>query len=62
MTDSLTAIPAPIRALLVCPKCHGSLTDSAKGVSLDCMNCKLRFPVRDGIPVMLLDEAAAILP
>ncbi len=59
MNDS--AIPATIRALLVCPKCHGSLQDSEGGGALDCVQCKLRFPVRDGIPVMLLDEAFAIL-
>lgn len=27
------------------------------GESLDCARCALRYPVRDGIPIMLVDEA-----
>jgi uncharacterized protein len=43
--------------LLACPRCHGPLTNHRDGHALDCTACSLRFPVRDGIPVMLLDQA-----
>lgn len=50
-------IPAGLRALLACPACHGELTDAPGDSSLDCSPCGFRFPVRDGIPVMLVDQA-----
>lgn len=53
----MSSIPAEIRALLACPKCHGVLVDAEQGTGLDCPACRLRFPVRDGIPVMLIDQA-----
>lgn len=58
-----------LRAILVCPKCRGALTDVPAGPAataatastgteaLECATCRLRYPVRDGIPVMLVDEA-----
>jgi len=53
-------VPSPIRELLACPRCHGELTDEQGGASLVCAACALRFPVRDGIPVMLLDQAERV--
>ena len=44
--------------VLACPKCRGCL--SLEKGSLVCMKCKLVYPVRDGIPVMLVDEAEKI--
>lgn len=46
--------------ILVCPQCKGDLHHNAEPESLDCSACKLRYPVRDGIPVMLVDEADKI--
>lgn len=43
--------------ILVCPKCKGELTYREAESALDCLACKLRYPVRDDIPVMLVDEA-----
>jgi uncharacterized protein YbaR (Trm112 family) len=54
-------VPAAIRELLACPQCHGKLTDEDEGKRLSCPVCGLRFPVRDGIPVMLLDQAERII-
>ena len=53
-------IPDAIRAILACPRCHGALTDegTATVTGLTCAPCGLTFPVRDGIPVLLLDQAA----
>jgi uncharacterized protein YbaR (Trm112 family) len=43
--------------ILVCPKCKGALEYSAEQSTLTCTSCRLRYPIRDGIPIMLIDEA-----
>lgn len=43
--------------ILVCPVCKGPLVNKAKAGELICKACRLAFPVRDGIPVMLVPEA-----
>lgn len=43
--------------LLVCPKCKGTLEYRESQSELVCRKCELRYPVRDGIPIMLIDEA-----
>lgn len=40
---------------LICPKCKGVLKSTAEG--LVCEHDALVFAVRDGIPIMLLNEA-----
>ncbi len=47
-------------AVLVCPKCKGALEYREAESSLDCAVCRLRYPVRDDIPVMLIDEATPV--
>jgi uncharacterized protein YbaR (Trm112 family) len=46
--------------ILVCSKCKGARTYRDQESALDCPACKLRYAVRDGIPVMLIDEAAPL--
>lgn len=41
--------------LLACPACRGRL--EAEADRLRCASCGLRYPVRDGIPVLLVEEA-----
>lgn len=43
--------------ILVCPACKNSLALNADGQSLKCSHCHRIYPVRDGIPVLLVDEA-----
>lgn len=43
--------------ILVCPKCKGALDYRENEQALLCAACRLRYPVRDDIPIMLLDEA-----
>ncbi len=43
--------------ILVCPLCKGPLLYRAPHNELICAPCRLAFPIRDGIPVMLEDEA-----
>lgn len=47
-------------ALLVCPKCKGELQYQEADARLVCTTCRLAYPVRDDIPVMLIDEAAPV--
>lgn len=43
--------------LLACPQCHGPLALSPAGDGLVCAACGVVYPVREGIPVMLAEEA-----
>lgn len=43
--------------ILACPKCKTEV--ELKGNRIVCVNpdCGLKYPIRDGIPIMLIDEA-----
>jgi len=43
--------------ILACPQCKGEILPDEKHEKLICEACKLAYPVRDDIPVMLIDEA-----
>ena len=43
--------------ILVCPKCKGDLEYREAEQVLICYKCRLRYAVRDDIPIMLIDEA-----
>ncbi|MDU0810535.1 MAG: Trm112 family protein [Burkholderia sp.] len=47
--------------ILVCPICKGPLNYNRTMQKLICNTDKLSYPIRDGIPVMLVDEASQIL-
>jgi uncharacterized protein len=51
------AIAAELLEILVCPKCKGPLAYQIKSDALLCQACFLLYPIRDGIPVMLEEEA-----
>lgn len=46
--------------ILVCPLCKGPLVYRRAEQELICLADRLAFPVRDGIPVMLEDEARSL--
>ena len=46
--------------IIVCPTCKGRLQTDFEKLHLNCIPCGLVFQVKDGIPVMLLDEAIKI--
>jgi uncharacterized protein YbaR (Trm112 family) len=46
--------------ILVCPICKANLEYRKADSELVCKPCKLAFPVRDDIPIMLEDEARQI--
>ena len=43
--------------ILACPKCKGEIRMTPGGEGLACAACRLVYPIRDDIPVMLVDEA-----
>jgi len=51
------AISQDLLEILVCPLCKASLDLKPDGSGLKCVQCKRVYPVRDDIPVMLVDEA-----
>ncbi|MBK1702455.1 Trm112 family protein [Thiococcus pfennigii] len=48
--------------ILVCPICKGPLHYDKAADELICRGDRLAFPIRDGIPVMLEEEARALAP
>jgi uncharacterized protein YbaR (Trm112 family) len=54
------ALDERILKILVCPKCKGDLNYDMEGSRLICSACKLAYPVKDDIPVMLEQEAEEI--
>jgi uncharacterized protein YbaR (Trm112 family) len=53
------AISSELLEILVCPKCKTKVELKSDGKGLKCTNadCALVYPIRDDIPVMLIDEA-----
>ena len=57
MTDTATEIDPRLLEILVCPVTRGPLTyDRQKGELLSA-SARLAYPIRDGVPVMLPEEA-----
>ena len=52
-----SGVSPQLLAILVCPKCKGELEYRTSPESLVCHTCRLVYPVEDGIPIMLIDEA-----
>ena len=48
---------ARLLEILVCPLCKGPLDYRKAQAELVCKACRLAYPVKDDIPVMLEDEA-----
>ncbi len=43
--------------ILVCPKCKNPVTLTESGDGLVCEECKLKYEIKDDIPIMLVEEA-----
>lgn len=44
-------------SILVCPQCKGELETISRPEGLACLSCHLLYPIKDEIPVMLVEEA-----
>jgi len=53
----LPMIPQDLLEILVCPACKSPLIHRENPESLKCAACKRVYPVRDNIPILLVDEA-----
>ncbi|MEY9849262.1 Trm112 family protein [Streptacidiphilus sp. MAP5-3] len=53
------SIEPALLEIFACPACHAPLREDAEAAELLCTSstCGLAYPVRDGIPVLLVDEA-----
>ncbi len=51
------AISKELLEIIACPKCRGELKLSEDGNFLICEQCKIKYPIEDDIPILLVDEA-----
>ena len=51
------AISPELLEILACPACKAKVDLKEDGSGLKCRECKRVYPIRDDIPVMLVDEA-----
>jgi uncharacterized protein len=51
------AISKDLLEILVCPLCKATVELNQSESGLKCVQCKRVYPIRDDIPVMLIDEA-----
>ncbi|MDE0043980.1 MAG: Trm112 family protein [Candidatus Poribacteria bacterium] len=58
MTSQEEIISQELLEILACPACKGDIEYDLKNQKLICVGeCQRRYPIRAGIPVMLIDEA-----
>lgn len=51
------AVDQELLEILACPECKTKVELVKNGTALKCPQCRRVFPIKDDIPVMLLDEA-----
>ncbi len=56
------SISKELLEILACPKCKGEIRLNETGDGLICEKCRLLYEIRDGIPIMLIDEAKPLAP
>ena len=57
-SQSSLGLSQTLLEILACPACKGEIVhDEAEGKLVCQGECRRRYPIRDGIPVMLIDEA-----
>lgn len=53
------AIDQKLLEILACPACRGDIRPLPEDGGLECLGCGRVYPIRDGIPVMLIEEASS---
>jgi uncharacterized protein YbaR (Trm112 family) len=54
------ALSKELLDILACPKCKGDIHLNQTEDGLVCDACRLMYPIKDDIPVMLIDEAVRL--
>jgi uncharacterized protein YbaR (Trm112 family) len=54
------ALSQELLDILACPKCKGEVKLTARQDGLVCEACRLVYPIRDDIPIMLIDQAQPV--
>lgn len=50
-------LDAKLLEILACPLCKGDLIYDESNQKLVCEKCRLKYPVKDDIPIMLIEQA-----
>lgn len=58
--EDIMGIDKELLEILACPRCKGKIKLTEKQEGLVCEKCRLVYPIKDDIPVMLVDEAMAL--
>ena len=53
------ALDPELLSIMACAKCKGEIRLNDKGDGLICEACRLVYPIKDDIPIMLIDEATS---
>ncbi len=62
MTERSAELDPKVLEILVCPACKGPLKYDREAQELISDEAGLAYPIRDGIPIMLIDEARLLDP
>jgi len=57
---TMSTISEELLEILVCPKCKGAVHLVRAENVLVCDRCRLAYEIRDGIPIMLIEEARRV--
>ena len=49
-------VPKELLEILACPLCREEVTPTADGGGLKCVKCERVYPVKDDIPIMLVED------
>jgi len=55
--ELVMALDKELLEILACPKCKGELEYDEANQKLICHKCRLKYSIKDDIPIMLIDEA-----
>lgn len=56
----MSLVKQELMEMLVCPVDKAELKELGDSSQLECTECGRKYPVKEGIPVMLIDEAASL--
>jgi uncharacterized protein YbaR (Trm112 family) len=53
-------IDTKLLEILACPACKGDVEYDVKNEKINCIDCRKSYPVREGIPIMLIEESVTL--